>query len=187
MCTSALDSRRRAIDSSAAVAEPAIDDERIAALCRTLIEHDVEFLVIGGVAARLHQTGHATVDIDICPSSDGANLERLAVALGSIDARLRVEGEPAGLPFDPHPQQLRQLSMLTLVTTHGPVDLCFAPAGFADGYDALARDQVVIVVSGVDVPVASLADVVRSKRAAGRPKDIVVLPDLEARLRDSSR
>lgn len=166
------------------MAEQEIDDERIAAVCRVLHEHHVEFVVIGGVAARLHDTGHATVDIDICPSSIDENLERLASALRSIDTRLRVEGEPAGIPFDPHPQQLRQMAMLTLLTTHGPVDLCFAPAGFADGYDALEADRVVIVVSGVDIPVASLADVVRSKRAAGRPKDIVALPALEARLRD---
>ncbi len=166
------------------MAEPEIDDTRIASVCRVLIDHGVEFVVIGGVAARLHDTGHATVDIDICPSSVEENLERLATALRSIDTRLRTENEPAGIPFDPHPQQLRQMSTLTLLTKHGPVDLCFAPAGFADGYDALEPSQVVIVVSGVDVPVASLADVVRSKRAAGRPKDIVALPALEARLRE---
>lgn len=102
------------------MAESEIDDERIAAVCRVLNEHRVEFVVIGGVAARLHDTGHATVDIDICPSSVDANLERLAAALRSIDTRLRVEGEPAGIPFDPHPKQLRQMSTLTLLTTHGP-------------------------------------------------------------------
>lgn len=166
------------------MAEQEIDDERIATVCRVLHEHDVEFVIIGGVAARLHDTGHATVDIDVCPSSIDENLERLAAALRSLDARLRVEGEPGGIPFDPHPQQLRQMSLLTLLTTQGPVDLCFAPAGFADGYDALEADRVVIVVSGVEVPVASLADVVTSKRAAGRPKDIVALPALEARLRE---
>ncbi len=134
------------------------------------------------MAARLHDTGHATVDI--CPSPVDKNLERLATALRSIDARLRVEGEPTGVAFDPHPEQLRQMSMLTLLTTHGPVDLCFQPAGFADGYAALRADHVVIVVSEVSVPVASLADVVASKRSAGRPKDIVALPALEARLRE---
>lgn len=163
--------------------ETEIDDERIAAVCRTLLDHLVEFVVIGGVAARLHDTGYATVDIDVCPSSADVNLDRLAAALRALDARLRVEGEPAGIAFDPHPQQLRQMSTLTLVTTHGPVDLCFAPAGFAGGYESLCDGQVVVVVSGVDVPVASLADVVTSKRAAGRPKDVVALPALEARLR----
>lgn len=166
------------------MAEEEIDDDRIAAVCRVLLDHQVEFVVIGGVAARLHNTGHATVDIDICPSSVDENLECLATALRSIDARLRVEGEPAGIPFDPHPKQLRQMSTLTLVTTHGPVDLCFQPAGFAGGYKALRTGQVVIVVSDVDVPVASLADVITSKRSAGRPKDIVALPALEAHLRE---
>ena len=169
------------------MAEPEIDDARIAALCQVLIDHGVEFVVIGGVAARLHDTGHATVDIDICPSGLGENLERLAAALRAVEARLRVEGEPAGVPFDPHPQQLGQMSTLTLLTTHGPVDLCFAPAGFAAGYEALRADRVLIVVAGVSVPVASLADVVASKRSAGRPKDIVALPALEARLREKDR
>lgn len=62
------------------------------------------------------------------------------------------------------------MSTLTLLTTHGPVDLCFRPAGFAGGYEALRAGQVVIGVSDVDVPVASLADVIRSKRSAGRPQ-----------------
>ncbi len=161
-----------------------INDERIAAVCEVLTHHRVDFVVIGGVAARLHGTGHATVDIDICPSADGENLERLAIALRSIETRLRVDGTPEGIPFDPHPDQLGKMSTLTLVTTHGPVDLCFAPAGFAEGYEAFRSGEVVIVVSGVDVPVASLADVITSKRAAGRPKDIVALPVLEARLRE---
>lgn len=82
--------------------EKEIDDERIASVCRVFLDNRVEFVVIGGVAARLHDTGHATVDIDICPSSVDENLECLATALRSIDARLRVEGEPAGIPFDPH-------------------------------------------------------------------------------------
>ncbi len=163
--------------------EANIGDDRIAAICQVLLDHHVEFVVIGGVAARLHDTGYATVDIDICPSSADDNAERLAAALREMDARLRVEGEPTGVPFDPHPQQLRQMSTLTLITVHGPVDLCFEPAGFSDGYRALRPGRVIVDVSGVSVPVASLEDVVTSKRSAGRPKDIVALPALEERLR----
>jgi len=165
------------------VADEQIDDDRIAAVCRVLLDHRVDFIVIGGVAARLHDTGHATVDIDICPSSVDGNLERLAAALRSLDARLRVTGDPDGVPFDPHPHQLRQMSTLTLLTTYGPLDLCFEPAGFESGYSSLRPGQVVVIVAGVSVPVASLGDVVTSKRSAGRPKDIVALPVLEARLR----
>lgn len=141
-------------------------------------------MIIGGVAARLHDTGHATVDIDVCPSRMVENLERLASALRAMGARLRTEGEPSGVPFDPHPDQLRQMSTLTLLTTYGPVDLCFEPAGFPTGYAGLVSGRVAVMVSGVNVPVASLDDVVTSKRSAGRPKDIVALPALEAALRE---
>jgi hypothetical protein len=71
-----------------------LDDDHVAAICRTLTEHAVAFVVIGGVAARLHETGYATVDIDVCPSGAKENLARLADALRALGARLRVEGDP---------------------------------------------------------------------------------------------
>lgn len=166
---------------------PELSDDHVAAICRILIDHDVKFVVIGGMAARLHGTGHATIDVDICPSSDDANLSRLADALGDLGARLRIEGDPDGVPFDPHPAMLRDVTMMTLITGEGPLDLCFVPAGFPGGYDSLAEHVSVIVVGTVDVPVASLRDVVTSKRASGRPKDIVALPPLEAQLRSRDR
>ena len=161
-----------------------LSDDHVAEICGVLLDHGVQFVVIGGVAARLHDTGHATIDIDVCPAVDDANLNCLAAALRKLDARLRVEGEPDGIPFDPHPASLRQVTTMTLITANGPLDLCFRPAGFADGYECLNANSVTIAVAAVEVPVASLADVVTSKRAAGRPKDIVALPTLEARLRD---
>jgi len=161
---------------------PDLDDDHVAAICRVLIEHDVRFVVIGGVAARLHETGYATVDVDICPSNAETNLVNLSRALRELGARLRIEGDESGVRFDPHPDALRQVATMTLITDQGPLDLCFEPAGFPDGYEDLVDQSTTIVVAAVDVPVASLADVVASKRAAGRPKDIVVLPALEARL-----
>ena len=162
---------------------PELDDAHVAAICRVLTDHDVEFVIIGGVAARLHDTGYATVDIDVCPSTTEPNLANLARALRVLDARLRIEGDPEGVPFDAHPGALRQVTTMTLITREGPLDLCFQPAGFPDGYDGFVERSVTVVVAAVDVPVASLADVVASKPAAGRPKDIVALPALEARLR----
>ena len=162
---------------------PELSDDHVAEICRGLLRHGVQFVVIGGVAARLHDTGHATVDIDICPSVDEDNLVRLARALRDLNARLRVAGEPDGVPFDAHIDSLRHVATMTLVTTNGPLDLCFQPAGFAGGFASLSQNSVTVEVSTVEVPVASLADVVESKRAAGRPKDIIALPALEARLR----
>ena len=161
-----------------------MDDDHVALICEALLEHDGEFVVIGGVAARLHGTGHATVDIDVCPAIGDSNLERLASALVELNARLRVEGEPNGIPFDPHPDSLGRAATMTLITDHGPLDLCFAPAGIGDGYSELVAGASSVPLATVLVPVASLADVVRSKRSAGRAKDIVALPALERRLRE---
>jgi hypothetical protein len=169
------------------VTPPDLDDDHVVAISRVLTEHDVAFVVIGGVAARLHDTGHATVDIDVCPSRTKDNLTRLATALRALGARLRVEGDPEGVAFEPHADLLANVTTMTLITRHGPLDLCFTPAGFARGYDELAPRAVTVQLANVDVPVASLEDVVESKRAAGRPKDITALPALEAHLQRQRR
>lgn len=165
------------------MASPELDDDHVVAICRVLDEHGVDFVVIGGVAARLHDTGHATVDIDVCPSRTADNLRRLSAALTELGTRLRVEGDPDGVAFDPHPDLLVNMTTMTLLTRHGPLDLCFTPAGFSGGYDDLAPRLIVVRRDGVDIPVASLADVVFSKQSAGRPKDVAALPALEAHLR----
>ena len=162
---------------------PELSDEHVGEICRVLLDHNVRFVIIGGFATRLHGTGYATVDVDICPSSEDSNLVRLSAALSELDARLRVEGDPDGVSFDPHPDLLRQVTVMTLTTKHGPLDLAFAPEGFPDGYTSLTERSSTVVVAALELPVASLEDVVASKRAAGRPKDIVALPLLEAYLR----
>jgi hypothetical protein len=94
--------------------------------------------------------------------SDDTNLSRLADALRELGARLRVEGGPDGVPFDPAPAMLRDVAMMTLITEEGPPDFCFVPAGFSGGYVSSSEHVSVIVVGAVDVPVASLRDVVTS-------------------------
>ena len=79
---------------------PELRKGHAATICQVLIDNDVEFVIIGGMAARLHGTGHATVDIDICPSADEANLSNLADALRQLGARLRAEGDPEGVAFE---------------------------------------------------------------------------------------
>ena len=126
-----------------------LSDEHVAQICAVLLGHRVQFVVIGGVAARLHDTGHATIDIDVCPATDEENLNRLANALRQLDARLRVEVEPDGIPFDPHAASLRQVTTMTFITGNGPLDLCFQPAGFADGYESLSGNSVTIEVAAI--------------------------------------
>ena len=147
-----------------------------------LAEHEVDYVLIGGLAAVLHGSPAMTNDADVVPAGDEATLGRLADALRDLDARLRVEQDPAGVAFDPHPGLLAQMRVANLTTRCGDLDVAFAPAGI-DDYDDLSASASWFEISGHRVRVASLADIIRSKEAADRPKDHAVLPILYA-LRD---
>jgi len=115
------------------------------------------------------------------PEHEAANLERLAAALRSLRARIRASGEPSGLRFDCSAAFLGNLApdaILNLTTSAGDLDLTFQPSG-TSGYADLRRDAIEIEVArGAHILVASLADVIRSKQAAGREKDRLALPRL---------
>ena len=125
-----------------------------------------------------------TRDADIVPARDDDNLDRLAAALAELDARLWVgPHEPDGVAVPLDRAALAAVDgFLNLVTRFGPLDVTFRPDG-TDGYPDLSRNAVVIRLRDVDVPVASLDDVIRSKEAAGRDKDIATLPALIAHRR----
>lgn len=155
------------------------DPER---LLRTLNGHGVSYVLIGGFAAVAHGSILPTEDVDISPSTERANLDRLAGALREVGARIRTDNEPGGVEFPCDGAFLAaQPLMLNLVTAFGDLDLTLAPAGFPNGYDDLAGRAVVIDVGdGAATRVAALDDVITSKRAAGRTKDLAALPYLEA-------
>ncbi len=139
------------------------------------------FVLIGGMAAILHGDVGVTVDLDIVPDHEPGNLDRLARALLELGARIRAAGVPEGLAFDCSAAFLRNLSpdaILNLTTRAGDLDLTFRPSG-TQGYADLRRDAIEVeAADGVRVLVASLADVIRSKEAAGREKDRLALPRL---------
>ena len=149
----------------------------LARLLEALDRHKVAYVLIGGLAAVYHGSPFPTEDADITPQTDRANLERLAAALVELDAQIRTDAEPAGLPFTCDAESLAALKTVNLTTAAGDLDLTFEPAG-TDGYDDLRRDATRTDLYGVTVQIASLADVIRSKQAANRPKDQRVLPTL---------
>lgn len=149
----------------------------LAPLLAVLSEYGVQYVLIGGIAAVAHGSPFPTADVDITPAPDVENLGRLSRALTALDARVRVEGVPDGLPFTHDAASLASGSTWNLTTRHGDLDLCLVPAGTA-GFDDLRRDAARTELLGVVVLVASLADVIRSKQAANRPKDQRVLPTL---------
>jgi len=147
-------------------------------LLEVLERHGVQFVVIGGLAAELRGSPYTTRDVDVTPSRERANLGRLADALRDLDAKLRVSGVdgPVEFPLDQH--SFDWGTTWTFVTTHGFLDIALLPDG-TRGYDDLRRGASRERISDtLEVSVASLADVIRSKEAAGREKDRAVLPVL---------
>lgn len=147
---------------------------------RVLDEYGVRHVVIGGVAGALHGSPSITQDLDICYDRSPDNLERLAEALLSINARLR--GAPPDVPFILDARTLARGDFFTFSTDVGPLDLLGTPSG-SGGYDALVRNAHTFEVDGLTVRIASLDDLMAMKRAAGRPQDLVELEILGA-LRD---
>jgi hypothetical protein len=150
----------------------------------TLIRHGVKFVVIGAYAAVTQGWPELTMDIDITPSRDVRNLQRLAEALLEMDAIvLTSEGEiNKSWPIDDQHLRLQETTFLT--TRFGDVDIVINPAA-AEGYPDLARasESFLLSVGGARVRVAKLERVIASKRVSDRPKDRDALPRLEALLR----
>jgi hypothetical protein len=157
------------------VSGPVLDPGPILA---ALERHRVSYVLIGGFAAQQHGALRPTEDIDITPAADAENLARLAAALRELDAHIRVSDPPEGLPFDTSAEALRGVSMLNLRCRHGDFDISVTPAG-TDGYPDLIRSAEARTVDGISIQLASLADIIRSKTAAGRPKDALALPELQ--------
>lgn len=139
----------------------------------------VDYVVIGAFAAIAQQAPIApTRDIDFTPEESSENLARLSAALKELDARIRTGTDPGGVPFDHDAKSLRRADMWNLICRYGEFDIAFRPAGFDAGYAALVGRARRVVVEGVEILVADLDDVIRSKELAGRPKDLRVLPAL---------
>ncbi len=154
-----------------------LDPER---LVRILAKHHVRYVLIGALAARLQGFPRLTADADITPDPSHDNLEHLASALHELAARVYTESVPEGLSFDCSAAALSRAPLWNLTTDAGRLDVAFVPAG-TEGYADLRRDAVRFEVFGVELLVASLSDIVRSKEAFDRPQDrqdVVVLREM---------
>jgi hypothetical protein len=154
-------------------------------MLRVLAEHGVRSVLIGGFAAVIHGSPYVTTDIDVVPDASAENLERLSSSLRELHAKVWTPDEPEGLAFDHDPVSLAASRTWNLVTDFGRLDITFEPSGTA-GFADIARDAVELTILGVKVDVASLADVIRSKEAAGRDKDRLVLPVLRRLLAETT-
>lgn len=142
-----------------------------------LARHEVEFVVVGEIALYLHGYPHVTPVLELCYSCHHVNLKRIVAALAPYHPRLR--GLPENLPSVWDEQALRSGTNFTLTTDIGDIDLLGEVAGVG-GYPDAATASVTVPLYGVECRVLTLDSLIASKRDAGRAKDLLVLPELEA-------
>lgn len=157
-------------------------------LFEALSRHGVDYVVIGGVAVQVHGHRRTTMDLDLAPDPRPENLRRLAAALDEVDAR----------PLDPalagsevsviDPERLAVAPVVPLLTTrHGQVHILKEPKG-ARVFAQMRESALVVEVDGVEVAIVSLDDLIRMKKAAGRPEDLDDIAALTGREeKDQSR
>ena len=137
----------------------------------------VDYIIVGGVAARAHGSARLTDDLDISYARNAANLARVVAALAPLRPYLR--GAPKGLPFEWTVATLRSGLNFTLTTNAGSIDLLGEIVG-GGKYENLLPHALVITLFGAQVRLLDLPWLIRVKRAAGRPKDLEVIAELEA-------
>ena len=145
----------------------------------TLLLADVRFIVIGGLATIAHGSSYVTQDLDICILRSKENLERIVAALAPLHPRLR--DFPEELPFFWDSKTLMNGTNFTLTTSLGDLDLLVEITGIGRYEDAIA-EAVELEIQGLSCHVLSLSALIRAKKAAGRGKDLLQLPELEALL-----
>lgn len=145
-----------------------------------LTRHGVQFVVIGAFSAVTQGYPLPTQDLDVTPTRDPENLERLAAALRELRAELRLPRDER-LPFVLDAEYLARANSWTLSTDAGPLDIIFEPAGTA-GFQDLSRDAIEQTIRGIQVLLASVRDVIRMKETSNRIKDQAQLPALRQTL-----
>jgi hypothetical protein len=155
-----------------------------AGILGALVDAGVEIVVVGGLAAQAHGSARLTQDADFIYRRTAENIERLTAALAPLDPYLR--GAPAGLPFRFDRDTVMRGLNFTLTTSLGYVDLLGEIIG-GGKYEDVEGQSVKLEVFGRDVLVLSLETLIRVKRAAGRPKDLEAVAELEALLAERER
>lgn len=142
-----------------------------------LSANQVEFVIIGGIAISFRSSGYITRDFDICYLRTSANLKRLATALAPFKPRFR--DFPENLPFIWDNRILQNGTNFTLKTNIGDIDLLGEVSGLGN-YAEVEKVSTVENLYNCTVKILSVDGLIAAKRAAGRTKDLLVLPELEA-------
>jgi predicted nucleotidyltransferase len=155
-----------------------------AALIRQLTENEVEFIIVGGAAATAHGSARLTLDLDVVYSRSTDNIAHIVKALQPLKPYLR--GAPPGLPFEWSVETIQKGLNFTLTTALGALDLLGEIVG-GGGYEQLVPDTIRLQLGGVECLCLDLERLIEVKRAAGRPKDLETIAELERIREERSR
>ena len=153
-------------------------------LLRLLTENQVEFIIVGGAAATAHGSARLTLDLDVVYSRSDENISRLVNALRAVQPYLR--GVHPGLPFDWSIQTVKMGLNFTLITSLGALDLLGEIVG-GGGYEELLPETIRVEIAGMECLCLNLQRLIHVKRAAGRPKDLEVIAELEQIMEESDQ
>ncbi|MGH9839812.1 MAG: hypothetical protein ACREEM_13605 [Blastocatellia bacterium] len=147
-----------------------------ATLIPLLANNSVEFIIVGGAAATAHGSSRLTEDLDIVYNRSKENVARVAQTLAPLAPYLR--GAPPGLPFVFDEATIWRGLNFTLSTSLGPLDVLGEIAG-GGNYDNLLPNAKRIQLFGVECFCLGIEQLIQAKRAAGRPKDLEAIAELE--------
>jgi hypothetical protein len=152
-------------------AEAPLDAERI---LRALAEHEVDYVLIGGLAVQTHGHVRTTNDADLIPAPDPANLKRLAAALRSLEARVLNPGEEK---IEINAKMLPRATIWQFITRDGGIDVMHEVPG-GRSYAELSDGALRVQLGDIEVPVVGLDDLIQMKLARGRPVDLADVASL---------
>jgi hypothetical protein len=150
---------------------------RLETAIQSLADNDVDFVIVGGVAIRIHSSAYVTLDLDFCYSRTKENLVKIVSALSRFNPRPR--DFPKELLYFFDERSLQNATNFTFETDIGDIDLLGEVAGVGS-YSEVEKDSVIFELYDRNVRVLSIDALINAKRAAGRAKDLLVLPELEA-------
>jgi predicted nucleotidyltransferase len=151
--------------------ETPLDAERI---LRALAEHEVDYVLIGGLAVQTHGHVRTTNDADLIPAPDPANLERLAAALRSLEARVLNPGEKE-TAIDS--KMLTRATIWQFASRDVGIDVMHKVPG-GRSYEELSKGALHVQLGDIDVPVVGLDDLIQMKLSRGRPVDLADVASL---------
>jgi len=154
------------------------------AILATLHRHEVDFILVGGLAAAVNGAVSNTLDVDIVHSRDAANVERLLTALESIDAIFRIQPE---LRIKPNASYVSGPGHLNLITRFGPLDVLGSIGRGLTYADLLPHSVEKDIGDGIRVRVLDLETLISLKEDLGTEKDRAILPLLRRTLEEQRR